>query len=384
MMTSRERVFATFTGDTVDKVPVHHIGSAGEVASVVLGREAYVGGGIQQWREAQALWNGEDAHKEFLERSAKDAFDLAVALGHDILRLQYWRLPEKPTLKKDEYTYLYGDPDGQWQVRQYYPETELFPVVAQSHEQNGPATFDDLEQLLESTERDLDDYHPTEEDFPDVRRALEKYGREYAIRVAGGRFSISYVHPIWLEAAVLRPDLVSRSLDCQLKRAIQDLKVLTAMGAKLFFGGGDFASNQGPFYSPKVFRELMLPRLKAFSQVCHELGGLYLFASDGNLWPVADDLFGASGIDGFYEIDRRAGMDLHKLRSRFPDLTLVGNIASQTLHLGTKDDVIAETRSCIDQAKAAGRIIVGTSNFFVPGTPPENVMAMIETIEKYR
>jgi len=110
----------------------------------------------------------------------------------------------------------------------------------------------------------------------------------------------------------------------------------------------------------------------------------YLFASDGDLWPVADDLFGKSGVDGYYEIDGRAGMDLRKLRERFPDLVLIGNISSHTLSQGTRDDVIAETLSCLREAKRSRGIIVGCSNYILPYTPKENLMAMIKTIRNYR
>jgi citrate lyase beta subunit len=56
----------------------------------------------------------------------------------------------------------------------------------------------------------------------------------------------------------------------------------------MIFGGGDFAANHGPFYSPQAFHELMLPRLKRIAQACHKHGLYYLFASDGNLWPVTE------------------------------------------------------------------------------------------------
>jgi uroporphyrinogen decarboxylase len=152
----------------------------------------------------------------------------------------------------------------------------------------------------------------------------------------------------------------------------------------MIFGGGDFASNQGPFYSPESFHELMLPGLKRITDACHKYGIYYLFASDGNLWPVAEDLFGNSGVDGFYEIDGRAGMDLRKLRERFPHLTLIGNISSVTLHTGTKEDVIRETMTCLEEAKRSGGIIVGVSNCIVPGTPEENLWTMVDTMKKNR
>jgi uroporphyrinogen-III decarboxylase len=128
----------------------------------------------------------------------------------------------------------------------------------------------------------------------------------------------------------------------------------------------------------------MLPRLKRIADTCHKYGIYYLFASDGNLWSVADDLFGDSGVDGFYEIDGKAGMDLDLLRERFPKLTLLGNISSGTLHTGSKEDVVNETMSCLDSAKHNGGIIVGVSNQIVAGTPEENLLAMVETIKKYR
>ena len=77
-------------------------------------------------------------------------------------------------------------------------------------------------------------------------------------------------------------------------------------------------------------------------------------------------------------------MDLRKLREAFPDLVLLGNIQSQTIHLGTRDDVINEPRACMETALEMGRIIVGVSNYLVPGTPQENIEAMLTTIEELR
>ena len=105
-----------------------------------------------------------------------------------------------------------------------------------------------------------------------------------------------------------------------------------------------------------------------------------MFASDGNLWPVADDLFGASGVDAYYEIDVRAGMDLRRLRERFPHLTLLGGLNSYTLHRGTRDDVVRETLAALAIAKEMGSLMVGCSNLVVCQTPLANFWAMMETL----
>jgi hypothetical protein len=382
-MSPRERVLATFERKRTDKVPIHNIGFSSYAASVILGRDAYVGGGMQQWREAKALWEGKDAHQEYLERSQKDAFDLSIALEHDILRLEYWRMAEKPSKKIDDNTFLYGDTEKNWRLMRFDPPTELYQVVDQCPSRV-EGTIENIEKSIIAQEKSLENYHPGAEGSSYTKSQMEKYGNNWVIRVGGGGLGIPYGSRIWLEMVALRPDLIGRYLAVQAEMSVRSMEGIANTGVKMIFGGGDFASNQGPFYSPKSFQELMLPNLIKISEACHKYGIYYLFASDGNLWSVADDLFGNSGVDGFYEIDGKAGMDLGKLREKFPHLTLIGNISSVTLHIGTKDDVINETLSCINEAKKSGGIIVGVSNAIVKGTPEENIRAMVETMKKYR
>jgi len=388
-MTSRERVLAAFEHESTDKVPIHHLGFSSQAASYILGREAYVGGGIQQWREAKALWEGEEAHKEFLKRSLQDAFDVGRAVGNDLLRLHYWRLNEKPTKKIDEYTFLFGDPEGRYVIRRFIPSSELFNIV-EEHPPRRRMTvserFKEAERYLSEREEWLQNYNPRREDFQELRQLMEKYGKEYALRISGAGVGIglSTEDPIWLISMVTKPEIAARYLDIQLEIALKQIRYFAEAGVKLLFSGCDIASDRGPCFPPKVFRELVLPRLREVAEECHKHDMYKLYGSDGNLWPIADDLFGRSGIDGYYEIDRRAGMDLRKLRERFPDLVLIGNISSHTLHFGTRDEVIAETLSCLREAKRSRGIIVGVSNYIVPGTPKENIQAMIETIKKHR
>ncbi len=381
-MNSRERVDAVFQGRMPDRVPVCHLGFSSEVASALLGREAYVGGGIQQWREATALWQGEDAHEEFLERSFRDAADIALLCEHDIIRPSYWRYNRKPTRRLDENTFLYEyGPEEDWKVLRYDPGSEQCNVF--DYVPRPMLALEDLDRVVEAAEAAAQSYEPAPGAYEMEVRARALLGHERVVRVGAGHIDIP-TDAAWLQATILRPDLVGRYLDAQAERAEREFRFLAGQGFRYFFGGGDLASNDGPMYSPRTFHELMLPRVRRIAQACHECGGRLLYDSDGNLWPVADDLFGSSGVDGYYEIDRRAGMDLGELRRRFPDLTLMGNMSSITVATRSRDEVIAETRSCLDEAHRSGRIIVGTSNYFVPHTPIENVRAVLETIARYR
>lgn len=388
MVTPRERVLAAFEFESTDKVPIHHLGFSSQAASYILGREAYVGGGIQQWREAKALWEGEEAHREFLRRSLQDAYELGVAVVNDILRLHYWRLNEKPAKKIDEYTFLFGDPSSKYVVRRFVPSSELFSIVEEHPpKKNTPISeqFKEAKKYLDEREEWLQKYNPRREDFEETRGLIEKYGREYAIRINGGTVGIGLpTGRIWLLAMVAKPELAARYLDIQVETALKQIRYLAEAGVKFLFSGCDIASDNGPCFPPRVFRELVLPRIRRVAEECHKYNMYLLYASDGNLWPIADDLFGQSGIDGYFEIDRRAGMDLRKLREKFPNLVLIGNISSHTLHFGTREEVIEETLSCIREAKRSRGIIVGVSNYVVPGTPRENIIAMLETIQKHR
>ena len=142
-MTPRERVLAAFRFEKTDKVPVHHVGFSSDVASALIGREAYVGGGIQQWREATAHWNGPDAHAEFVERSYRDAIDVALASGNDIIRPSYWRYDRKPTKKIDDYTFLYEyGPEEDWRSSSTTPAVSS----ATSSTTSGLNTFDTIQR----------------------------------------------------------------------------------------------------------------------------------------------------------------------------------------------------------------------------------------------
>jgi hypothetical protein len=96
-MNSKERVDAAFNIAEPDKVPINHRGFSSKAASYILGREAFVGGGIQQWREAKSLWEG--WHDEFVERSFQDAVEVSLKTGQDIIRPTYWRAKQKPNQK---------------------------------------------------------------------------------------------------------------------------------------------------------------------------------------------------------------------------------------------------------------------------------------------
>lgn len=381
-MNARDRVRAALHNRPTDQVPIFHLGFSSSVASAILGREAYVGGGIQQWREATAYWRGADAHAEFVERSYQDAIAIALAAGHDIIRASYWRYDRRPTRQIDENTYLYEyGPAESWQVLKYDPASEQCNIV--DYKPRPPVLLDSIESQVIAAEEAAHSYCPAEEQWAFELRAQQEYGEQYELRVAGPHIGIpSGDQQLWFQALVTQPELVARYLDAQVERSRRTIEFLAGRGFVHFWNSFDIASDSGLMFSPAVFRQLFVPRLRAVRDLCHQAGALWLFSSDGNLWPVADALFGDGVVDGYGEVDGGAGMDLLALKQRYPELVLLGNISSRTVAAGSREQVVEEARRALEVAKSQTGVIVGTSNYLVPESPLENVMALLETLEE--
>lgn len=380
-MNSKERVDAAFEKKRPDRTPVNHRGFSSKAASYILGHEAFVGGGIQQWREARSLWEG--WHDEFIERSFQDAVELSEKTGQDIVRAGYWRASRKPTGRIDDFTFVYeyGN-ERDWKLLRFDPASEqggIFNIRRSSY------TLEDIRNETAEEEKALAEYLPKEQDFELNIRAQKLCGHDKIVEISGVGVGIPLSNTeIWFEAMLTDKGLVKAAIDCQVERARRNVEFLTQYGFKYFFCASDFASENGPMYSPALFDELVLPGLKKTASICHDLGAKLLYASDGNLWPVANSLFHKSGIDGYFEIDRKAGMDLERLRKEYPHLTLIGNIGSWTLSQGTAEDIKSEVRSCLQTAREYNGIIAGLSNYILPETPHENIDALLETFELYR
>lgn len=139
----------------------------------------------------------------------------------------------------------------------------------------------------------------------------------------------------------------------------------------------DIAYKTSLLISPRWLREHWVPRLKRLNDAWHARGARCLFHSDGNLWPVLDDLV-AAGIDGLNPIEVMAGMTVRQVRERYPNLFLTGGIdVSQLLPLGTPDQVRA---ACLENIAATGGLgyFLGSTTELHWGIPTRNILAMFE------
>jgi hypothetical protein len=368
-----KRIEAVFSGQTPDRVPICEQAFASSAASELLGREVHTGGTELHYQETLAWLRGEQAHAEFVEQVYQDVLELHRFLDLDILFLP-WRFGARPTRQLDEYRFLYGEPEGNsWSVYQYDPHSHTFGLAEAACMYR---SFEEAEPVLRAG-AEADPGQPVLSEF--AARALREVGDEFP--VAGGCCIAVPMKVGFMEAVALDPGLVAAYLDVQVERGIRTLEVEHAAGIRLINGGGDFAFNAGPAYSPAFFYEVMAPRWKRLFDRSRELNLWYVMRSDGNLWSVADGLFGPGLAHAYYECDTDAGMRFAELREAYPELVLMGNVSCGLLATGAPGRVRDAMQECLRGAYP--RVIAASANAILAGTPPENILAMYETAKAW-
>ncbi|NPV10104.1 MAG: hypothetical protein HPY83_19350 [Anaerolineae bacterium] len=378
-MAHKERFMAAFRGEATEHPPAWEQAFSSDVAGEILGREAYVGSMLLQYQEARESVKGESAREDFLAKMEDDCFDLARALGWS--GISYPWLRGTPSRQIDEFSFVYGDEDtDDWVIYRYDPESFTYGPVAFGRQ----PTWQGVEEIERKVRNAWDSVEEWESEsrpamVERIRRWQARCGDEFDY-VAGAAGIAVPLNEEWMIACVEAPGLVAEYLDAQTAVGLKQLDVLASLGVPYANGGGDLASKNGPLYGPRFFHDVVMPRYRRIVDHARSLGIYYIFRSDGDLWSIADMLFGPEGAaaPAFNEIDYDSGMEIPKLQARYPSLTCVGNVPCGLLRQGTEDDVRAFVRDLKEQVLWRGRWVVASANTVLAGTPVRNVVAMLE------
>jgi len=154
-------------------------------------------------------------------------------------------------------------------------------------------------------------------------------------------------------------------------------------GADVIILEGDLAFNTSTLMSPDQYRRFIKPYHAEIISYCHEKGMKVVKHSDGNLWPILDDLVEV-GFDGIHPIQPQC-MDIREVKEHLKGRSaVVGNIdCSFLLPFGTTEEVDKSVRETIRVAAPGGGYIISSSNSIHPGCKPENYIAMVKAARKY-
>ena len=150
----------------------------------------------------------------------------------------------------------------------------------------------------------------------------------------------------------------------------------------------DYGTQISQFVSPKMFRQMIKPRLITLFDCLRRLapGARRFLHSDGNIVPLLPDLIEV-GVDIINPLQCTAeGMDPVFLKREFGgDLVLWGGgIDTQnTLPYGTAQQVKDEVRRNLDILAPGGGYVFSTVHNIQADVPPANILAMREGLREY-
>ena len=179
-----------------------------------------------------------------------------------------------------------------------------------------------------------------------VRALAEADGIDWVYMAEiGAGTGVSFYPPFLLMWLIDEPELFRRWIDRAKRPALAHTRHMIAHGCTVVAMGGDCSCDKGPFISPAHYREFILPVIQEHVELIHACGAKAVYTADGNHWPIKQEFFFDSGIDGYKEVDKAAGMTWPRLIEEgvSPRVCILGNLdARYTLCLGTPDDVRAE------------------------------------------
>lgn len=154
-----------------------------------------------------------------------------------------------------------------------------------------------------------------------------------------------------------------------------------AVGA--VFHPDDMAGTAGLLVDAAHFRAHVFPWYAKMGRICRQLGKPMLFHSDGNLWPLFDDIIDA-GFAGLHPIDPKA-LDINAVHDAYGDrLALLGNIDMDfPLSRGTPDDVERLVAERIARLAPGGGYALSSGNSVAEYIPLANYRAMLEAGHRF-
>ncbi len=150
----------------------------------------------------------------------------------------------------------------------------------------------------------------------------------------------------------------------------------------------DLATQMGPMISPQLYRERIKPRQKRLVEAIKARTDAYvLYHGCGAARKFLPDLI-EIGVDIFnpVQVSARGLEDTADLKRTFGrDLVFWGGVCDTqyTLPFGTPEEVREETRRRLDDLMPGGGFVAAPIHNIQDGVPPENIMAMFETIHEY-
>lgn len=133
----------------------------------------------------------------------------------------------------------------------------------------------------------------------------------------------------------------------------------------------DIVWTEGAFINPEWYRKYIFPNYKRCFKHLHEAGKKILFTSDGNYTEFIDDIADC-GIDCFV---LEPLTDMAYIAEKYGEThSFIGNADTRILLYGTRDDIRAEVKRCMDIGKKYPGFIMAVGNHIPSNTPVDSCL----------
>lgn len=266
------------------------------------------------------------------------------------------------------------------------PKTDLVVLENPAADQSYSHRYDEqrTRETIEAWDGSISDVGDGRDPFTErIRQRAEADGVDWVYMAEiGAGTGVAFYPPFLLMWLVEAPELFRRWIEMQKRPAFERTRQAIRNGATVVAMGGDVSCDKGPFISPRLYSEFILPVIREHVDLIHEMGAKAVYTSDGNHWPIKDAFFFESGIDGYKEVDRAAGMTWPRLTAEgvAERVCIIGNIdARHTMCLGSADDVKREVAECLDDGRQTpGGHILHLSHSVHEDIPKENYYALVD------
>jgi hypothetical protein len=195
----------------------------------------------------------------------------------------------------------------------------------------------------------------------------------------------------WYVSTVSRRDYIYKLFERQCETGIRNLeRIHQVVGDRVtavFLSGTDFGQQNGPFVSPKTYRELFKPFNKTINDWVHRNTTWKTFIhSCGSVRALIPDFIDA-GFDILNPVQCSAAcMAAEELKAEFGSQVTFwgGGVDTQhTLPFATADEVRSQVRQRLETFGKGGGFVFNTTHNVQAGVPIENVVAMYETVREF-
>ena len=190
----------------------------------------------------------------------------------------------------------------------------------------------------------------------------------------------------WMITLATEPDYVRALYEKLVEAWLENLRRFTdAVGdrVQILQFNDDLGTQDAPFLSVKMFRELIMPYYKQGLDWVHENTRMKVFMhNDGAIFDFIPTLI-EMGVDALNPVQTTAkGMEAVKLEEEYGGRIVFWGGACDcqgTLAFGTPEEVAREVEQSIQVFAPGGGYVLAPVHNIQPDVPPENVIALFDT-----